>query len=83
VKPEAYCRRSMAWTLTFIRCCFPNRMRFGLHSGPVTAGVLRGKRSRFQLFGGKLERSSMRLESLHETQIFTNHFFPFSLAKTP
>jgi class 3 adenylate cyclase len=26
-------------------------MRFGLHSGPVTAGVLRGDRSRFQLFG--------------------------------
>jgi class 3 adenylate cyclase len=28
-------------------------MRAGLHSGPVTAGVLRGVRSRFQLFGGK------------------------------
>jgi class 3 adenylate cyclase len=27
------------------------RYRFGLHSGPVTAGVLRGKKSRFQLFG--------------------------------
>lgn len=26
-------------------------MRFGLHSGPVTAGVLRGDRQRFQLFG--------------------------------
>jgi class 3 adenylate cyclase len=26
-------------------------MRFGLHSGPVTAGVLRGEKSRFQLFG--------------------------------
>jgi hypothetical protein len=26
-------------------------MRFGMHSGPVTAGVLRGDRSRFQLFG--------------------------------
>ena len=26
-------------------------MRFGLHSGPVTAGVLRGERARFQLFG--------------------------------
>lgn len=24
-------------------------MRFGLHSGPVTAGVLRGERARFQL----------------------------------
>ena len=27
------------------------QMRFGLNSGPVTAGVLRGERSRFQLFG--------------------------------
>ena len=26
-------------------------MRFGLNSGPVTAGVLRGDRARFQLFG--------------------------------
>ena len=26
-------------------------MRIGLHSGPVTAGVLRGQKSRFQLFG--------------------------------
>jgi class 3 adenylate cyclase len=27
------------------------QLRFGLHSGPVTAGVLRGEKSRFQLFG--------------------------------
>lgn len=26
-------------------------VRIGLHSGPVTAGVLRGERARFQLFG--------------------------------
>lgn len=26
-------------------------MRVGLHSGPVTAGVLMGDRARFQLFG--------------------------------
>ena len=26
-------------------------MRFGIHSGSVTAGVLRGEKSRFQLFG--------------------------------
>ena len=26
-------------------------MRMGIHSGPVTGGVLRGGRSRFQLFG--------------------------------
>jgi adenylate cyclase len=28
-------------------------IRVGIHSGPVTAGVLRGERSRFQLFGGE------------------------------
>ena len=27
------------------------KLRVGLHSGPVTAGVLRGDRARFQLFG--------------------------------
>ena len=27
------------------------QIRIGLHSGPVTAGVLRGEKSRFQLFG--------------------------------
>jgi hypothetical protein len=26
-------------------------LRFGLNSGPTTAGVLRGEKSRFQLFG--------------------------------
>ena len=26
-------------------------LRVGLHSGPVTAGVLRGEKGRFQLFG--------------------------------
>lgn len=26
-------------------------LRIGIHSGPVTAGVLRGERARFQLFG--------------------------------
>jgi class 3 adenylate cyclase len=26
-------------------------LRVGLHSGPVTAGVLRGDNARFQLFG--------------------------------
>lgn len=29
-------------------------IRVGVHSEPVTAGVLRGERSRFQLFGGEL-----------------------------
>lgn len=26
-------------------------LRIGIHSGPVTAGVLKGDRARFQLFG--------------------------------
>jgi hypothetical protein len=36
-------------------------LRIGLHSGPVTAGVLRGQKSRFQLFGdtGKLFMSGV------------------------
>ena len=37
-------------------------MRMGLHSGPVTAGVLRGERSRFQLFGDTMNTCA-RVES--------------------
>jgi class 3 adenylate cyclase len=40
-------------------------MRFGLHSGPVTAGVLRGERSRFQLFGDTMNTAS-RIETTGE-----------------
>jgi class 3 adenylate cyclase len=31
--------------------CSDLKVRFGMNSGPVTAGVLRGDRARFQLFG--------------------------------
>jgi 3'5'-cyclic nucleotide phosphodiesterase/Adenylate and Guanylate cyclase catalytic domain len=41
------------------------RLRVGLHSGPITAGVLRGERSRFQLFGDTVNTAA-RLETSGE-----------------
>jgi class 3 adenylate cyclase len=36
-------------------------MRFGLHSGPVIAGVLRGEKSKFQLFGDTVD-TALKME---------------------
>lgn len=41
------------------------RLRSGLHSGPITAGILRGQKSRFQLFGDTMNTAS-RMESTGE-----------------
>jgi class 3 adenylate cyclase len=41
------------------------QLRIGLHSGPVTAGVLRGEKSRFQLFGDTMNTAA-RMESTGE-----------------
>ena len=38
------------------------KLRIGIHSGPVTGGVLRGERSRFQLFGDTMNTAA-RIES--------------------
>ena len=40
-------------------------LRVGLHSGPVTAGVLRGERARFQLFGDTMNTAAVCYGTLH------------------
>ena len=37
-------------------------LRVGIHTGPVTAGILRGERARFQLFGDTMNTTA-RIES--------------------
>jgi len=44
-------------------------MRFGLHSGPVTGGVIRGNRPLFQLFGDSMNKTSRIETSCQEGKI--------------
>ena len=48
-------------------------VRIGLHSGPVTAGVLRGEKARFQLFGDTMNTGEYSSSSLLLST--TNHSF--------
>ena len=41
------------------------KIRIGIHSGPVTAGVLRGHKARFDLFGDTIN-TAQRIESTGE-----------------
>jgi Adenylate and Guanylate cyclase catalytic domain len=45
-------------------------LRIGLNSGPTTAGVLRGEKARFQLFGD-VSTFSLRVRPMH--YLFSNH----------
>ena len=47
ISPQPHCRHS----LTFLKGTTDLAIRIGLNSGPITAGVLRGEKARFQLFG--------------------------------
>jgi hypothetical protein len=61
-------------------------MRFGLHSGPVTAGVLRGEKSRFQLFGDTVSWIVSFVQYINcfvivdLTSNTINHLLPFLLS---
>ena len=39
------------------------KLRVGIHSGSITAGILRGEKSRFQVFGGTLSKVLLLLVS--------------------
>jgi Adenylate and Guanylate cyclase catalytic domain len=53
---------------------YTRTLRVGIHSGPVTAGVLRGERSRFQLFGDTMNTAARmeqtgQMDKIHVSSI--------------
>jgi class 3 adenylate cyclase len=49
------------------------RVRVGIHSGPVTAGVLRGAKARFQLFGDTVNTAARMQSSGEPNQIHASN----------